>query len=142
MGAEVKSIPLVAAPSSMTDANFRLHMIHRHDTEIGPDNFTWDVSQPYRAMHRRMHHADVTAIWEHEHSPEPPGAAVEFALRCLMSNRLFGWREIAGTKGVVSAFPDGSYGIRLGSRDNRTETRYFNQVDHVARILMRGRFVK
>ncbi len=132
-------VQLVVAPSNMLDDNFRLHMNHRHGHNLPAQGFTWDVSQPYRAMHRRAHSLEE---FDHEHSPEPPGAAVEFALRCLMSNRLFGWREIAGTKGVVSAFPDGSYGIRLGSRGNRTETRYFSQIDRVARILMKGRFVK
>src|SRR5947209_11699486 len=102
MTVAAKGIQLVAAPSSMTDENFRLHMNHRHydslaDGRISQIGFNFDVSQPYRAMHRRAHSLEK---FDHEHSPEPPSAAVEFALRCLMSNRLFGWREIAGTKGV------------------------------------------
>jgi hypothetical protein len=107
-------------------------MIHRHNTDIGEENFTYDVAQSYRAMHRRMHR---TGDWEHEHSPEPPSAAVECALRCLMDNRMWGWREIAGTKGEVAAHPDGSYAVRLG-----TTVRHFNQVDRIAQMLMKGKF--
>lgn len=125
---------LVAAPSRMTTENFRLHMVHRHETEIGPENFTWDVEQPYRAMHRRMH---ATGEWPHWHAEEPPEAAIEFALQCLMENRLWGWREIAGTKGVVAAQPDGSWAVRFSK-----EIRYFNQVDHVASMMMKGKFTR
>lgn len=126
--------PLVAAPSKISDENFRLHMVHRHESDIDEHNFTWDVAQPYRAMHRRMH---ATADWGHDHSPEPPEAAIEFALQCLMDNRLWGWREIAGTKGVVAAQPDGSFAVRFSK-----EVRHFNQVERVARVMLKGKFIK
>jgi hypothetical protein len=142
MPTAVSSKQLVAAPSRMTTENFRLHMNHRHldsltDGRISQIGFTWDVEQPYRAFHRNLH---LRTDLDHEHSPEPPEAAIEFALQCLLQNRLFGWRQVAGTKGVVSAFPDGSFGIRLDTRGKRTEIQYFNEIPKVAKILMNGRF--
>ena len=126
---------LVAAVGSMPSENFRLHMIHRHGVGIGEENFTFDVEQPYRALHRRQH--KLLPGLTHRHSPESPEAEMEFALECMRENRLRGWRQIAGAKGVVCFCDDGSFGIRL-----KEETRYYNQVDRVARILMKGRFIK
>jgi hypothetical protein len=120
----------------MTNENMRLHLVHRHGMDIGPENFTFDVAQPYRAMHRRMH---LTGVHSHRHSPEPPEAAIEFALRCLQENRLRGWRQIAGTRGVVCACDDGSFGIRLG---DKTEVRYYNVIAQVATILLRGKWTR
>jgi hypothetical protein len=141
MSAKVQPKQLVAAPSNMSDEYFRLHMNHRHsdslsDGDIPEANFTFDVAQPYRAFHRQLHRTRVDL--EHEHSPEPPEASVVFALQCLRQNHFYGWREIAGTKGVVSAFPDGSYAVRFG----QDKARYYNEPDKVAEILMKGRHPK
>jgi hypothetical protein len=132
----VKEIQLVVAPSRMSNEHFRLHMNNRHDGEIGDENFTSDVAEPYRAFHRRLH--DLRTGLDHEHEPEPPEAAVEFALLCMRENRLRGWRQIAGTKGVVAFHDDGSFAVRLG----QTSPRYYNQIEKVARILLTGKHTR
>lgn len=134
-----QEVQLVAAPSRMSDEHFRLHMNGRHadslaDGQIPRQGFTYDVAAPYRAFHRQLHRSRVGL--EHEHSPEPPEAAVEFALQCIKENRLRGWREIAGTKGVVCAFDDGSFGVRLGQQ----EVRYYNEIPKIAQILLKGKW--
>ena len=131
-----KEKQLVAAASNMPSEHFRLHMIHRHGVDIGEHNFTFDVEQPYRALHRRQH--TLLPHLTHVHSPDSPGAEMEFALSCMKENRLRGWRQIAGAHGVVCFCDDGSYGVRLKSG----EIRYYTEIDRVARILMRGRFVR
>src|SRR5215472_1844268 len=126
MTTAVKERQLVVAPSSMTNEHFRLHMNGRHEQEIRDENFTPDVAEPYRAFHRRLH--DLRADLDHYHAPEPPEAAVEFALVCMRDNRLRGWRQIAGTKGLVAFGDDGSFAVRIGTQ----KPHYFNQIEKVA----------
>jgi hypothetical protein len=134
MATAVKEQQLVVAPSAMSNEHFRLHMNGRHEGEIGPENFTPDVAEPYRAFHRRLH--DLRTGLDHHHEPETPEAAVEFALLCIQENRLRGWRQIAGTKGVVAFGEDGSFAIRFGTG----RVHYFNQIGKVAEILINGKY--
>lgn len=136
MSTTMEQKQLVAAVGNMPSENFRLHMIHRHGVEIGEQPWNFDVEQPYRALHHRQHR--ILPGLTHEHSPESPVAETEFALKCMQQERLRGWRQIAGAKGVVCFCDDGSFGVRLKSG----EIRYYNQVDRVARVLKAGRFVK
>jgi hypothetical protein len=123
----------------MSNEHFRLHMHSRHADslkpgDLGPENFTPDVAEPYRAFHRRLH--DLRTDLSHYHSPEPPEAAVEFALQCMKENRLRGWRQIAGTHGVVAFCDDGSFAVRLGTK----KPHYFNRIEQVAEVLLKGKF--
>ena len=127
------TMQLVVAPSQMSNEHFRLHMNGRHDEAIGPNNFTPDVAEPYRAFHRRLH--DLRTNLNHYHAPEPPEAAVEFALMCIKENRLRGWRQIAGTIGLVAFGDDGSFAVKIGN----AKPRYYNQVEKVAVILLKGK---
>lgn len=133
----IKPKQRVTAPSNMSSEHFRLHMNHRHADsvkgEIFEEGFSPDVEDSYRAFHRQLHLRRVDLA--HEHDPEPPEASVAYALNCLRDNHFYGWREIAGTKGVVSAFPDGSFAVRFGN----DKARYYNEVDKVAEILIKGR---
>lgn len=123
----------VVRASQMSDEHMRLHLISRHGMEIGDHNITFDVMQPYRALHNRQHR--MLPNLTHEHGPDTREDELEFALQCMKENRLRGWRQIAGAKGVVAFHDDGSYAIRINDH-----VRYYNQIDKVVDILLKGKF--
>lgn len=120
---DTRDLQTVAAPSQMPSDNFRRHMAMRHaeglapgQTDIPAKNFTFEIEQSYRAAHRAMHRraARGEIKLNHVHQHEPDSAMVLYALQCLLENRLWGWREIAGYPNKhVSAFPNGAYATRV-----------------------------
>jgi hypothetical protein len=65
-----EQVDLVKHPDSMDAPTFGLHMTHRHnDALAGQTELTFkresDVSQAYRAFHRRLHDLRVDLLHEH-----------------------------------------------------------------------------
>lgn len=65
-----EELPIVVHPDNMTAANFGLHMTHRHPEALaGMPELTFkrenDVSQAYRAFHRRLHAFRLGMTHEH-----------------------------------------------------------------------------
>jgi hypothetical protein len=65
----------------------------------------------YRAFHKNLHKA--RADYDHEHGMEDEIEAVDFAIECLIDNRNWGWKELAGIQGHVAVFPDGQIATRI-----------------------------
>lgn len=70
MSAPEEELPVVVHPDNMTAANFGLHMTHRHpDALAGMPELVFkresDVSQAYRAFHRRLHALRIDIPHEH-----------------------------------------------------------------------------
>lgn len=104
-----KKVQVVAA-SDMDSVTFARHFTHRHRGSLAgqeslPDNITFEVEQAYRAFHMRLHGRHN---YKHEHEPDAPEVAADFAINCLLDNRNWGWHELAGIRGHVAVFPDGS----------------------------------
>lgn len=111
---------LVASMSDMDTPTFAKHFSKRHkgslanQTEL-PASISFEVEQMYRAFHRRLH-ADESDRYRHEHEPEDIADSVDYAIECLIENRNFGWKEIAGIEGHVAVFPDGDIATRVDNK--------------------------
>lgn len=100
---------VVIAASEMDSTTFARHFTHRHRDSLAgqetlPDDVTFEVEQMYRSFHTRLH---GLRRYKHEHEPDRPEVAADFAIGCLLENRNWGWHELAGIHGHVAVFPDG-----------------------------------
>lgn len=128
----------VRATYAMDTATFTKHFTMRHGDSLAgqqnlPAKMAYDVEMAYRAFHSRLHETRPKSDYDHEHSPDPPEAAIEWSLFCLSKNRARGWHEIAGLEGVlVSYFPDTD---RWATRVNG-EIEHHDQIQGVTEYIM------
>jgi hypothetical protein len=116
--ATVKPPTVVAAASSMDSVTFARHFTKRHKSSLAgqdslPDDITFEVEQMYRVFHKRLHGLNR---YKHEHEPDSIEDSVDFAIECLIENRNFGWKELAGIDGHVAVFPDGQIATRINGK--------------------------
>lgn len=117
----------IVAASDMDTPTFALHFSKRHKGSLAgqaelPADVTHEVEQMYRAFHSRLHATRVN--YKHYHDPDAPHVAVDRALRCLIENHNWGWKELAGLEGQVAVFPDGQIATRINGRKE-----YHNNVE-------------
>jgi len=108
----------IVAASAMTTEQFALHFTHRHKSSLAgldelPADMTFEVEQMYLAFHNRLH---GLRRYKHYHDPDAPDVAVDRALRCLIENHNWGWKQLAGLEGEVAVFPDGQIATRIAGR--------------------------
>lgn len=105
----------VVAVSEMTEEVFSKHFNHRHGDSIKmeylPEDMDFNIWQLYIAFHFRLHNTRVD--FDHEHEPDAPEVAVDKAIECLIENRNWGWKELAGITGHIAVFPDGQIATRI-----------------------------
>lgn len=109
----------VVSISDMDTEAFALHFTHRHGDSLAgqeslPPDMPFEVEQPYRAFHRRLH--DTRVGIAHEHEPESIEASVDRAIECLIDNQNYGWKELAGINGHIAVFPDGQIATRINNK--------------------------
>lgn len=102
----------VRATYNMDTSTFAKHFTMRHADSLAglttlPEDMAYDVEMAYRSFHRRLHETRPLSDYDHDHTEDPPEAAIEWSLFCLRGNRARGWHEIASLEGVVVGyFPD------------------------------------
>ncbi len=111
-----KAPRLIVAVSEMDQATFVKHFNHRHGDSLQMEYLAEDIDfniwQLYIAFHFRLHN---TQEYKHNHEPDAPEVAVDKAINCLIDNRNWGWKELAGITGHVAVFPDGQIATRINS---------------------------
>lgn len=116
---------IVKSISEMDKVAFAMHFSKRHKGSLAdlnelPPNMPFEVEQMYRSFHLRLHETGVGL--RHEHEPEAIEDSVDRAIECLIENRNFGWKELAGIEGLVAVFPDGQIATRVGGRTIHHDT--------------------
>jgi hypothetical protein len=117
----------IIAASDMDTETFALHFTHRHRSSLAdmdelPGTISHEVEQMYRSFHTRLHLTRVT--YKHYHDPDSPDVAVDRAIKCLIEDHNWGWKELAGLEGQVAVFPDGQIATRVSGRKE-----YHNNVE-------------
>lgn len=127
------AVKIIVAASAMDTATFAAHFTRRHKGSLADlselsANISFEVEQMYRAFHLRLHGLHR---YKHEHEQDAPEIAIDRAIECLFENNNWGWKQLAGIKGLVAVFPDGQISVKYG----RT-TWHFKEIDEATDCLL------
>jgi hypothetical protein len=108
----------VRATYDMDTETFAKHFSIRHSDSLAgmthlPAKISYEVELSYRKFHERLHATRPRTDYDHEHTPDPPEAAIEWSLLCLQRNKARGWYEIAGCDAVVSYWDGDHFATRI-----------------------------